>query len=101
MTATTRYRKHTRMNGFDYRSNYAYFVAIVTGGRECVFGAVKDGIIRPTQRGLIVSQCWDDIPNHYPFVELDAFVRMPNHLHGVSLFVGGREATQESQLQIS
>ena len=42
--------------------------------------------------------CWNDIPNHHPFVELDAFILMPNHVHGILLFVGNKEATQASQL---
>ncbi len=37
---------------------------------------------------MIARDCWLDIPNHHPHVELDAFVVMPNHLHGILLFVG-------------
>lgn len=33
--------------------------------------------------GQIVRQCWEDLPKHYPHVMLDAFVIMPNHIHGV------------------
>ena len=28
-------------------------------------------------------QCWHDLVNHYPRVELDVFVVMPNHVHGI------------------
>ena len=28
-------------------------------------------------------KCWTDIPNHFPFVHLDAFVVMPDHMHGI------------------
>src|SRR2546426_148453 len=95
-----RYRKHVRLSGFDYRSNHAYFIAIVTGGRECVFGSVSDGALHPTRRGMIAERCWNEIPNHHSFVEFDAFILMPNHLHGVLFFVGEEEeATQASQLQ--
>jgi putative transposase len=98
--APNQFRKHVRLSGFDYRDNYAYFVTICTGHRECVFGDVIDGALRPSRRGLVVTQCWQDIPKHHPFVELDAFVVMPNHIHGILLFTGGREeATQASQLQ--
>ena len=33
--------------------------------------------------GNVVRACWDDLPNHYHNVELDTFVIMPNHLHGI------------------
>jgi len=33
--------------------------------------------------GICVQQCWDEIPKHYPNVELDAFIIMPNHIHGI------------------
>jgi putative transposase len=33
--------------------------------------------------GKIVERCWEDIPGHFPDVELDAFITMPNHLHGI------------------
>ena len=40
----------------------------------------------PTAAAHIAFQCWQDIPNHYPFVRLDAVVIMPNHLHGILFF---------------
>jgi REP element-mobilizing transposase RayT len=36
-----------------------------------------------TNIGSIAHQYWCDIPHHFPFVELDAFVVMPNHVHGI------------------
>jgi REP element-mobilizing transposase RayT len=86
------FRRHLRLRLFDYRSNHAYFVTIVTGGRACVFGSVEAGEFLPSRRGLITAECWIDIPRHHPFVELDAFVVMPNHVHGILLFVGNDAA---------
>jgi REP element-mobilizing transposase RayT len=31
----------------------------------------------------IVRECWLELPDHYPHVSLDAFVIMPDHLHGI------------------
>jgi putative transposase len=31
----------------------------------------------------IVRDCWLDLPNHYPHISLDAFVVMPDHIHGI------------------
>lgn len=38
---------------------------------------------RPTPIGQVAIDCWYAIPDHFPFVMLDAFQLMPNHLHGV------------------
>jgi REP element-mobilizing transposase RayT len=39
--------------------------------------------MRLNSLGHIAFTCWQAIPNHFPHVELDAFVVMPNHLHGI------------------
>jgi len=31
----------------------------------------------------IVQHCWNEIPNHFSNVELDEFIVMPNHIHGI------------------
>lgn len=41
---------------------------------------------RPTTIGKIAFQYWQEIPKHYPFVETDEFIVMPNHIHGILLF---------------
>jgi putative transposase len=33
--------------------------------------------------GQIASRMWYEIPVHFPFIGLDAFVVMPNHIHGI------------------
>jgi REP element-mobilizing transposase RayT len=33
-----------------------------------------------------ITSRWKAIPDHFPYVTLDAFVIMPNHLHGILLF---------------
>lgn len=39
--------------------------------------------LRMTEIGEIACKYWMEIPNHYPFVMLDEFVVMPNHIHGI------------------
>jgi putative transposase len=41
-----------------------------------------------TPLGAIAATCWDTIPSHYPDVDLDAFVVMPNHIHGILVLTG-------------
>ncbi|GAB4506282.1 MAG: hypothetical protein Kow00123_04200 [Anaerolineales bacterium] len=82
------HRRSIRLRGWDYRDAGAYFVTIVAHGRECVFGHIADGPMAVNECGEIVAACWHDLPRHYPHVELDAFVVMPNHVHGVIVIRG-------------
>jgi REP element-mobilizing transposase RayT len=44
--------------------------------------------MRLNEAGRIVEQCWAAIPSHFPDVVLDAFIVMPNHVHGIVIFTG-------------
>jgi REP element-mobilizing transposase RayT len=35
--------------------------------------------------GATVKAVWESLPRHFPLIELDAFVVMPNHVHGIIL----------------
>jgi len=72
-----------RLQGFDYGSNGAYFVTINTKNRESYFGKIVNGIMGLSEMGCQAWKCWYEIPNHFPFVILDEFVVMPDHVHGV------------------
>jgi REP element-mobilizing transposase RayT len=39
--------------------------------------------MRLNECGELIEACWNEIPNHFPHVQLDAFVIMPNHVHGI------------------
>ena len=76
-------RKPLRLGQYDYSRPGEYFVTICTKDRESRFGEIEDGEMRTNDSGAIVQSCWNDLPNHYPNVQLDEFVVMPNHVHGV------------------
>jgi REP element-mobilizing transposase RayT len=42
-----------------------------------------DGEMRLNEIGKIVEKCWEEIPRHFMDVELDEYVIMPNHFHGI------------------
>jgi putative transposase len=89
-----------RWAAWDYGSNAAYFVTICTANRECVFGTIMNGDNILTPLGQSARDCWNEIPAHFPFVELGEFVVMPNHVHGIVIINkpdeigGGGEETQ-------
>ncbi len=77
------HRRSIRLKGYDYTQPGAYFVTIVTHGRECLFGEIVDGEMRLNRAGQIARQEWERLPRRFPHVQLDAFVIMPNHIHGI------------------
>ena len=94
-----------RLPGWDYGSNALYYITICTLNRVHYFGEIVSELdtemqnsetqnsetqnissLRTTAIGEIAYNNWLDIPNHFSFVELDDFVIMPNHIHGI-LFI--------------
>ncbi len=79
-----RHHRHSiRLKGYDYSQEGAYFITICTQDRLCLFGEVVGGEMWLNDYGKMVRAVWDGLPEHYPFVMLDAFVVMPNHVHGI------------------
>lgn len=78
-----RNRKSIRLPGYDYSKPGAYFVTICVKDHTHLFGSIQNSAMRENEFGKIVRKCWNDLPNHYPSVKLDAFVIMPNHIHGI------------------
>lgn len=77
------HRQSIRLKGHDYAQAGAYFITICTHNRNHVFGKIVDGTVRLNRLGKMTQQCWRDIPQHFPHVRLDAYVVMPNHVHGI------------------
>ena len=99
--------KSSRLGGYDYTRNGAYFITICTQNHICLFGdivvetglrpvstnnpdnfknsGIKTAIMNLSDEGKIVSHCWFDLPNHYLNIILDEFIVMPNHIHGIIL----------------
>jgi putative transposase len=96
-----------RLLNYDYGSNGLYFITICTKEKIHYFGEIvetRDGAsfpiingyapsttqetrnhasIQMTEMGAIANEYWQSIPEHYPFVILDEFVVMPNHIHSI------------------
>lgn len=77
------HRRSIRLRGYDYTRAGAYYVTVCTQDRFPLFGDVVNDEMMPNAMGAIVQRCWDAIPEHMPMVVCDAFVVMPNHVHGI------------------
>ena len=83
------HRRSIRLKGYDYAQEGVYFVTVCTQTRACLFGAVADGEMQLNNAGEIAKAAWDDMPARFPSVRLDAFIVMPNHVHGI-IIVGAQ-----------
>jgi REP element-mobilizing transposase RayT len=96
-----------RLAGWDYGSNGMYYVTICTKDRGRYFGEIESNPVsetqstvdasmadasmtdasiaslRPTEIGIVAFNNWQNIPDFHPYVELDDFVIMPDHIHGI------------------
>lgn len=76
-------RRSIRLKGHDYSGGGAYFVTMVMQGRECLLGAVSNDQVVLNAAGDMVVKWWNKLPEKFPGVVLNAFVAMPNHVHGL------------------
>lgn len=74
---------YPRLPSHDYRQPGAYFVTVVTWRRTPLFGVVRAGRVALSPEGIVVALAWRGIPSHCSVATLDAFVVMPDHVHGV------------------
>ena len=77
------HRRSIRLKAYDYSRKGAYFITICTQNRECLFGRIVDQEMCLSDGGRMVQVVWNDLPSNYPGIEIDAFVIMPNHIHGI------------------
>ncbi|MEZ4756572.1 MAG: transposase [Flavobacteriales bacterium] len=85
--------KYTRLRGYNYAADGAYFVTINTHGRVRLFGDIldrgNDAYINLSPHGSIVQECWNAIPDHFQNVYLDTFQIMPDHAHAIVVILEG------------
>ena len=72
-----------RLKRWDYSSDGAYFVTVCTRNRECFLGEIVDGKMCYSRMGEIVAREWKNTKNIRSNVELEEWVVMPNHIHGI------------------
>lgn len=77
------HRRSIRLPGYDYTQPGAYYITICTYQRQCWLGNIINGQMYFNQLGKIVYKFWQVLPKRLPHIQLDAFVVMPNHLHGI------------------
>lgn len=77
------HRRSIRIPDYDYSQPGAYFITIVTRGRECLFGEIVNSEMRLSDAGQVVWDVWNSLPAQYPQITTGTAVVMPNHFHGI------------------
>ncbi len=83
MTRHKNGRKPIRLPHRDYAANGWYFVTICTKHRVCFFGDIVDGFMELSPIGKTAKQFWLEIPQHFQHTDIDVYIIMPNHIHGI------------------
>ncbi|GAB1420838.1 hypothetical protein MASR2M15_09620 [Anaerolineales bacterium] len=76
-------RKSPRLYDYDYAQEGAYFVTVCIKSKESSFGLITENTIALKPAGTMIQHWWQQLPQKYGDVELDHFVVMPNHFHGI------------------
>ena len=90
-------RKHPRLDNYDYSSAGAYFVTICTQNRCCLLSRVVGRGLAPAETigieytafGEIAEKQLFLLEDRYPYLAVDQFVIMPNHIHAIMILNGG------------
>ena len=91
------HRRSIRLQNYDYSQTGAYFVTICVRERVCLFGDIADGVMRVNDIGGVISVCWTEISSHFPTVDLDASVIMPNHVHGIIVLTNDAKSVMDEE----
>ncbi len=81
-------RRSVRLRGYDYRQAGVYFVTVCTHRKIKAFGNISQGEMVLNELGHVVIAEWQHVAEARENVQLDLYVVMPNHLHGVIVIDG-------------
>ena len=89
-------RKHPRLDNYDYSSAGAYFVTICTENRRCMLSRVVGRGLAPAETtgieytlfGKFAEKQLFLLEDRYPYLAVDQYVIMPNHIHAIMILNG-------------
>ena len=92
-------RKHPRLENYDYSSAGAYFVTICTQNRRCMLSRIVGRGLAPAETIKIKYTSFGEIArrqlllleDRYPYLSVDQYAIMPNHIHAI-IILGGETA---------
>jgi REP element-mobilizing transposase RayT len=86
------HRRSIRLRSYNYTQDGAYFITICTQDRDCLSGEIVAGTMRQNEPGRMIEHSWDELGEKFPTLTTDAFVLMPNHIHGIIILADAHNA---------
>ncbi|MFH1565456.1 MAG: transposase [bacterium] len=83
------HRKSIRIKDYNYSAFGYYFITVCTEKKVEYFGKIIDSKMILNIFGKIVANEWDNTKNIRNNIELDEFIVMPNHIHGIIIIRRG------------
>ena len=97
-----KYRIETnRLDCWDYSKYGFYFVTICTHKKKLFFGQSSNDDIMLNAAGKLAEKNWLKIPRQFNSVEIDEFVIMPNHIHGIIFITKNHTTGRDLIIQVS
>ena len=90
------HRHSIRLKGYDYSQEGMYFITICVQNHRCLLGRIINGEMILNKYGQIVYNEWKRTPDVRPNIQLDAFVVMPNHIHGIIVITNDRRGVSHT-----
>jgi putative transposase len=84
------HRRSIRLRGYDYSQPGHYYVTICTQAKEHLFGHIVEGDMHRSELGDYAARCWEWLAQQYAYIDLDEWIVMPNHLHGIIVITDRR-----------
>jgi putative transposase len=94
------HRHSIRLKEYDYCLPGAYFVTLVCSQRESLFGDIMNGEMCLNSTGKVVLSEWYQLKNHFQYLQTDALVIMPNHMHGILVIEDNVGATHPATEEV-
>ncbi|MHB8930393.1 MAG: transposase, partial [Melioribacteraceae bacterium] len=88
-----------RLSEWDYSNPWWYYITVNTKKHIEWFGRIVNEEMKFNELGFITNKCWSEIPEHFPDVQLDYFIVMPNHIHGIIVISSLVETRHASSLR--
>lgn len=89
-------RRSIRLPDYDYTFPAAYFVTLLAWQCRPVFGQVIDHTVQLSKTGVLAQREWLRLGQRFGHVELDEFVVMPDHVHGILLLTDVKDSSSET-----
>ncbi len=81
------HRRSIRLQQYDYSEYGFYYVTLCVQNRECLFGKINNNEMFLNDIGKMIKDFWLELKKRFN-MELDAFIIMPNHMHGIIVGAG-------------